>query len=355
MYTLARRYFNRKYQAWLDRRLPKMRACRLDNSKLFIFPSLEGLLFLGVLVLLWLTATNYENNLIFGFTFLLVALFVISIFHTYANLHGIEVVAIKGLPGFAGDVLEFEVQLKQDKARLRDNLRLCYPGGDAVVVRMLDTQTMIIKLPVEAQRRGWLVPGRLSISSVFPLGLVRTWTHLRLDYQALVYPRPSKGVVASKASAGRGEGDQDVVGGSEDFFGLVKYQPGEPQSHIAWKQYARELGLHSKRYSDPVEKRIWLDWDDFPGLDTEARLSRLCGMALEVSLTQQRYGLRLPGVEISPARGDGHREIVLRALALFKLEDLSAENSREESAPGNVRGNAGTNAGGSAGAKGGIN
>lgn len=328
MYTRVRHYFNLKYQRWLERRLPKMRACRLDNSKLFIFPSREGLMFLGVLSLLWLVATNYENNLVFGFTCLLLAVFVVAIFHTYANLYGIEVVAIKGVPGFAGDILEFEVQLKQNKARLRDNLCLSYPGGDAVVVRMVDTQTVLIQLPVEARRRGWLEPGRLSISSVFPLGIVRVWTHLRLDYQAVVYSRPSKGVVLTQASVSRGEGDQEVVGGSEDFFGLVKYQPGEPQSHIAWKQYARELGLHSKRYSDPVEERVWIDWDDFPGLDTEARLSCLCGMVLEVAATQQYYGLRLPGEEIAPAQGENHRDTVLRALALFRLDEFDAGSSR---------------------------
>ena len=277
-------------------------------------------MFLGLILLLWLVATNYENNVIFGFTFLLAALFVISIFHTYANLHGIEVIAVKGLPGFVGDMLEFEVQLKQDKTRLRDNVKLSYPGGNTVFVCMADTQTINIRLPVKALRRGWLDPGRLSISTVYPLGIIRTWTKLRLDYQALVYPRPTKGLVIGKASTNRRDGDHEIVGGSEDFFGLVKYQVGEPQSHIAWKQYARELGLYSKRFSDAVEESIWLDWDAFPGLDTEARLSRLCGMALEAAKNQQHYGLRLPGLELNPAAGEGQRDAVLRELALFRID-----------------------------------
>ena len=327
MYTQARQYIDQKYQRWLDRRLPKVSECRLDNRKLFIFPSREGLMFLGVLLLLWLAATNYENSLIFAFTFLLVALFVVSIFHTYANLHGIQVVAIKGVSGFAGDTLEFEVQLKQDKARLRDNLRLSYKNGAVIVTRMLNTQTVVIRLPVDALHRGWLDPGRLTIETVFPLGIIRAWTHLRLDYRALVYPRPVKGSVMTQATLSRGEGGREISGGSEDFFGLAKYQAGEPRSHIAWKQYARGLGLHSKRYTDPVEERFWLDWNDFPGLDIEIRLSRLCGMALEVSSGQHHYGLRLPGMEIAPGKGDRHREAVLRALALFRIEESDTEDN----------------------------
>lgn len=318
-----RHYCTLKYRRWLARRLPKMRTCRLDNSKLFIFPTREGLMFLGVLLLLWLLATNYENNLIFGFTFLMVALFVVSIFHTYANLHGIEVVALKGVPGFVGDTLEFKVQLKQDKVRLRDNLRLLYPDGELKVVRMMDTKTVTVTLAVEARQRGWLDPGRLMVSSVFPLGLVRTWTHLHLDYQALVYPRPIKGAAIVRSPSSRGEGDGELLGGSEDFFDLAKYQPGEPQSHIAWKQYARELGLYSKRFSDPVDELTWIDWDDFPGLDRETRLSRLTGMTLELSSSSQYYGLRLPGLEIAPGQGKAHREAVLRALALFEIEKFN--------------------------------
>jgi uncharacterized protein (DUF58 family) len=32
------------------------------------------------------------------------------------------------------------------------------------------------------------------------------------------------------------------------------------------------------------------------------------------------YGLRLPGIELSPARGDRHRAACLQALALFQLQ-----------------------------------
>src|SRR5690606_36386172 len=70
------------YQRWLDRRLPEVASCRLRNRRLFIFPSAAGGLFAALLAVLWLTATNFENNLIFGLSFLLAGLFVVTIFHT---------------------------------------------------------------------------------------------------------------------------------------------------------------------------------------------------------------------------------------------------------------------------------
>ncbi|MBD3647988.1 MAG: DUF58 domain-containing protein, partial [Pseudomonadales bacterium] len=65
----------------------------------------------------------------------------------------------------------------------------------------------------------------------------------------------------------------------------------------------------------------WLDWDNFQGLDREARLSRLCYQVIRLSSGNDEYGLRLPGLTIEPSRGAEHREAVLRALALFETGD----------------------------------
>ena len=53
---------------------------------------------------------------------------------------------------------------------------------------------------------------------------------------------------------------------------------------------------------------MWLDWELFPGLGVEQRLSHLCHWALEFDGNGEEYGLRLPGVVIEPATGDKHRE-----------------------------------------------
>jgi uncharacterized protein (DUF58 family) len=49
----------------------------------------------------------------------------------------------------------------------------------------------------------------------------------------------------------------------------------------------------------------------------EQTLSRLAGWVLAADRGGAHYGLRLPGVEIAPARGDVHRAACLQALALY--------------------------------------
>ncbi|MFX5245072.1 hypothetical protein ABTD35_19855, partial [Acinetobacter baumannii] len=54
-------------------------------------------------------------------------------------------------------------------------------------------------------------------------------------------------------------------------------------------------------------------------LSLEARLARLTGWALDADAAGLRYGLALPDARIAPGNGPGHRERVLRALALHGL------------------------------------
>jgi uncharacterized protein (DUF58 family) len=63
---------------------------------------------------------------------------------------------------------------------------------------------------------------------------------------------------------------------------------------------------------------LWLDWELLPGLGAEDRLSRLCRWALDAHGAALVWGLRLPGLELPPARGPEHRQRCLTALAEFR-------------------------------------
>ncbi len=307
------------YRRWLDRRLPEVVSCRLENRRLFIFPSAAGGLFAALLVVLWLTATNFENNLIFGLTFWLCGLFVVTIFHTYANLHGIEVGPLRAGSGFAGDSVDFAVTLRNRGRRARQRIQLHFRGGERRTIELGAGEICTVRLPLHAHRRGWLSPGYLCIESHYPLGILRVWSRVRLPGQGLVYPRPIPGPPPTAGMALSGHADAAEVPGREDFSALQRYRPGEPRTHIAWKQYARELGLFTKTFVDPVHQRLWLDWRDLAATDSEVRLSQLCGAVLAAEATGLSYGLRLPGQEIAPSQGHQHRDRTLTALALYGL------------------------------------
>ncbi|WP_461518149.1 DUF58 domain-containing protein [Porticoccus sp.] len=319
MAVSVRGFFQQRFSRWLTRRLPPSSAVSLGRRNLFIFPSATGFAFLLLSGLCWLAATNYENNLVFGITCLLASLFVVSILHSFANLSGLTVSCLKVTPGFADKTLTVELLLRQPRSRFRDGLGCSFTGSEKVMAAMFGVTECRVKLTVPAPQRGLHDPGRLCIESIYPVGLLRAWTYVDLAIRGLVYPRP---LFPDSFPPGRrttGEGLLQGGEGGDDFVGLNRYRPGDSLKHVAWKHYAREQGLYTKHYGDVLDRQLWLDWDQFPGLDREARLSRLCGLLLQIVPLGQPYGLRLPGLILEPAMGDAHRQRVLAELALFEI------------------------------------
>ena len=71
----------------------------------------------------------------------------------------------------------------------------------------------------------------------------------------------------------------------------------------------------TKQFAGEAVAELWLMLSDLPtSLGLEARLSRLAGWVLAAERSGAHYGLRLPGTELAPARGDAHRSACLEAL-----------------------------------------
>lgn len=324
-----------RWRAWLDRRVPPRRVVRLDQRNVFIFPPRAGLAFLLLVVVLVLAAINYQNSLIFGLAFLLASLFAVTIGHTFRNLAGLEIEGAGVDPVFCGEHALFRIRIARRGSRHHHAVRIGWPG-EAPQVLDLDEETELrVRVPVAAGHRGWLDPGRLRIETSWPLGILRAWTWVDLDQRALVYPRPLSGAPPEQGATGSGDSDVVLRGGSDDFLGLREYRPGDSLKHIAWKSWAHDGELMVKEFGGHADRRILLDWDALPGVDTETRLSLLCGWVLELEAAGEAWGLRLPDAELEPGRGEGHRETALRMLATFGLSRPSAHGrSRADPAPG---------------------
>ena len=310
-----RRFVKGLWQGWLQRRIPPSRQVVLDQRRIFIFPSAYGFFFLLIAMLLFIGGINYENNLLLGFSFLLVSLFLMAILHTFRNLAGVKLLAAGMRPGFAGARGALEVRLVSGNHAHR-SLWLHWPGAPAEEVSVEPGEERSLWLSVALYRRGRQHPGRLRIESRYPLGLLRSWSLVDLDHACLAWPRalPGGECPASGGDDDTGVSHQDR--GSEEFDGLRSYVAGDSLRLVDWKSYARGRGLNTKQFSDPVEGRLWLEWNRLPGHDPETRYSRLCYWVLQLDQRGERYGLRLPDGELEPGTGPLQRERALEMLAL---------------------------------------
>lgn len=315
---MKRRYRDRLAR-WIDKRVPAAASVTLDRRRIFIFPSRVGFFFFASLLIMLIAAINYENNMSYALTFLLATLFVVAVLHTYANLSGLTVQGVEGGHGFPGDVLSFPVQLGSGGlSRYALMVRWWDQSlGDAEI--RLDVpvrSTGEARLFVRARQRGPFRPGRLLIESRYPLGLLRCWTWTDLGLGGLVYPSPQRHPDAS------GNADRGLQGrllsrpGEDEFYGLREYRKGDRPRQVYWKGLARGQSLQSKQYSAYVSDDDWLDWESYPGVPTEQRLSYLCYQCLQLHGLRQQYGLKLPGCQLNPSSGAVHRDRVLTALAL---------------------------------------
>lgn len=305
--------------AWLFQlRGPERGEVVLVQRRIFILPSRAGLVF-GVVLLLMLTGSiNYALSLGFVLTFLLASVGVSAMLHTFRNLAGLRIKAGKTAPVFAGEIARFAVSLKNPTRTARFNLRLLHDRRESDVVDIPAETTVVATAKVPTVKRGLLRPGRLTLTTRFPLGLLRAWSYVELDTHCIVYPRPAPpGLPLPRPEASDAQGGSQGYG-RDDFAGLRQYHAGDSPRHIAWKAAAREQGLLTKQFTGTAAMQLWLSLALLPAeLDLEEKLSRLTRWLIDAHAGGLAYGLRLPGVTIGLGSGEAHRDRCLEALALL--------------------------------------
>lgn len=301
-----------------------MRLARADDSgrakiaprRIYIFPTSYGFAFGVLLMVMLLGSINYANNLGFLLTFLLAGLGLVAIIHTWRNLLGLELTPGRVEPVFAGQQACFAIHLTNRRRGTRPGIQLQIKGYSPVLMDLAGKSTGSLTLCIPAEHRGELSLGRFSVSTRYPLGLLRAWSYVELDVHCLVYPAPGPRMPPSEVPSYTQSQSGDRGVGADDFVGLRQYRPGDSPRHINWKAFAREQGIQTKIFGGDRSERIWLDWNMLPG-EAETRLSCLCRGILDACDQELEYGLRLPGNEIQPERGQNHRHLCLAALARF--------------------------------------
>lgn len=314
------RRLRQRWSRWLGRRLPPSTEVVLTQRRLFIFPSYAGLAFLFMLLVMLIAAINYQNNMAYALTFLLGSVFVVAVHHTFANLHRLKLRAISADSVFPGQQAAFAVRLSASGNRRYHGLRLGWQRPE-MIVEVPSGKALTVSLYHSVEQRGWYRPGRFLLETCYPIGLLRCWTWLDLDMRALVYPRPLDPPPLNRSGGAQTEGSLPSAGSGEDIADFRDYRPGDSLRAVNWRAWAKGQALTTKVYGEPVGDSLWLDFSSFDAGGTEQRLSWLCAMVLAAHEAGDVYGMRLPGQEIPPAKGDAHRDSVLRALALYGLED----------------------------------
>lgn len=315
-------YFQGRFDAFLEQRIPTDNQFQLDMKSIFIFPSAFGGLYLVLCVGLFLLGTNYQNNLMLLLFYFLISIFLLHLFVAYFNFSRLNIQVGKSHNIYAGEHIQLPIWLNlhpHKSQAVHGKLFIQYRKTNELTTVDLDDCHNPIHLPLKWTKRGRVKLPRLTFKNYYPLGLFKCWTHLSFRHDMLAYPKP----IASNIKLIEKDADQESENGShrtygfDDFEGLKTYQTGEPLNHIAWKQFAKGQGLVSKQFSSGTHVMGWLTLLPCSADTVELSLSQLCYQVLELSKKNVIFGLDLGQVKIEPGNGSEHQQQCLTSLALF--------------------------------------
>ena len=299
---------------WI-RRKPRQRVYIVPTA----FGVTAGLLFLAGAV--FASATNSSAALILCAVLLLAGM--LAIFQTNMAVSEIKMIRAHAEDVPAGMPIPLRITFMNTSRQKRYMIRVgvvtnFWRGKDSgTLVEAIpagDSCEVLLHLPGRA--RGVYKIPEISISSKFPLGVCRSWTHLTLERDMVVYPDPAGGSnSALDPNESKGNGTQAHDEG--DFWGHRVYRPGDSFAHVDWKAHARRRGMLTKQYSYGSSLSQAIRFKDADGESLEVKLQQVSHWVHLAFDRKDAYSLELPKRSLPPGYGKKQFRNAMRALAEF--------------------------------------
>ena len=300
--------------AWLAKRVPSSSSLRLTRKNLFILPTRFGWGFLIALVVMLMMGSNYQNNLIIALGLWLLALWLVCLVLCHQNMSGNIVSLLQRPEGQCDKPLRLLLNIVNNKqphalaAEIKN-----WPCKQAY--QQLDGQ---LALDLEVQQRGRQLLPRISLSSIFPLGLFRCWTVADFNCELLAYPAPLAGFACPSQEWVEAHDVERAASDSQlqsEFSGLKAYRSGERKSLLAWKQFAAGRGLQTKAFTGNPSIDLHLSDRRHSGLNYEQTLSVLAFWLRQLAQQQQSFSLQVGAKQLASGSGQQQLKAGLRLLA----------------------------------------
>lgn len=297
---------------------------QLGFGSVYVFFSPQGGLFALLLMITFVTGVNYGNNLVLGFLFYLASIWLISVFMTFSHLVKLSVRSCNIAPVQAGDCAKIDIEIlnKGNTAR-QVSVGFDAQSLNAQVPKTLfgipltkaqpynsDTAKTKLSLPhtltlpmvgdtatasvyLKTHKRGVFELPRLTISTVYPLGIMRAWAYARFNKKIAVYPAP----LAFDGITHGQTGEQTTtayVAGQDEFLGLDTYKEGESLARVSWRHLASGQGMLLKQFADPVGQALAVDYFLMPSALHEDKLANLAYLLLLLKNDDALFDFVLP-------------------------------------------------------------
>lgn len=285
---------------------------RENNEKTYIVPTLYGVAYGVVCLLLFGIGFASTNNAVYFLCFFLVSLGSQSLVTTNRNTEKLHITHIAGEDFFADETGRIRLSVQnRGKEDLRQ-IQLSFSKKHSVDLDRLKVgEHREVLIPYSTPAPGILKIPDLRVSSDFPYHFARSWKKYFTDLSLYVYPaRRGSSQFSKDAFVSRSQESQSF----DDFKGHRDYQKTDSPRSIDWKVTARVQKTTVKEYDPQTSQKITLRWEDCPQATESDKRSQL---SLWIDLAEKNsfdYSLELPHRVIPFSRGPQHRTDCLRAL-----------------------------------------
>ena len=306
-------------QKWFYRKFTKRaKSIKLGLNNLYIFPNIYGLYWILTIIVLYILGTNLEVNFTIFLSYLMLTVFLISIFLTHFNLHGLELSTTNQDINFANNEINYSIRINSEKDRSNLRLKFLDQLNNYKIIKNINGGK-IITIQCQKKGRGIHNPGVIYGESSAPLSLLNCWFYWQPSKQIIVAPEIKKGKVSMRYSShdsySNSPNTQSIpVEELEDF---KSYEKGEKKSLIFWKSLAKSKKLQTKIYKTKVKKIKILQLDE--SLPLEIGLKNLCFEVHDEYIQNNFYGINFKNeINILPNIGYSHYFKCLYLLAKYK-------------------------------------
>ena len=167
------------------------RVTQLRPGRVYILPTGVGLVFALMTFAMLLGSMNYNNNLSFLLTFMLIGVGFVAMHQCQRNLVGLELSFAGTEPVFAGQAAMFRIAVTNRSRNARRRIRLYTDEALSDAQDLEPGESRIFVLPVRTAERGWVTLERFGVRTLFPFELFRSWAWLHMNITGLVYPVPA--------------------------------------------------------------------------------------------------------------------------------------------------------------------
>lgn len=306
-------------QKWFYKKFTtRSKIIKLGLNNLYIFPNIYGLYWILTIIVLYILGTNLEVNFTIFLSYLMLAVFLTSIFLTHFNLHGLELSTTDQNINFANIDINYKIIINSKKYRSNIRLKFLNHLNNYKSFKNINGYE---KITINCQKRGRGIhdPDVIYGESSAPLSLLNCWFYWQPSTKIIVAPEMKKGKVnfqyLSLNEYSNFSKTEPILG--EELEDFKAYEKRDKKSLIFWKLLAKSKKMQTKVYEDKTKKIKILQLDQ--SLPLEIGLKNLCFEVNNEYIKNNSYGINLENkVNILPNIGYSHYFKSLYLLATYK-------------------------------------